>query len=72
MREDQEPIQPSATDFKEASLEWSKIHHKTSEQMQHLTDAETAECYLLARAYAMLRRWKAPKAEGQARGPRQD
>ena len=72
MKENQESIQPSATDFEEASLEWSKIHHKTSQQMQHLTDAETAECYLLARAYAMLRRWKASKAEGQARGPRHD
>lgn len=57
MKEHQEPIQPSATDFEEASLEWSKIHHKTSEQMQHLTDGETAQCYLLAREYALLR-WR--------------
>lgn len=57
MKDQQNLIQPSATDFEEASLEWSKIHHKTSEQMQHLTDGETAQCYLLARDYALLR-WR--------------
>ena len=72
MKDHQEPIQPSATDFEEASLEWSKIHGKTSEQMQHLTDTQTAECYLLAREYARLRHWKAPKAKDQAREPRHD
>jgi hypothetical protein len=54
-----EPIQPTAIDFEAASLEWAKQHGKTKEQMQHLTDEETAECYLLAQTYALVRLGKA-------------
>lgn len=72
MKDQQNLIQPSATDFEEASLEWSKIHRKTSEQMAYLTDGETAQCYLLAREFAQLRRRKGTQVKGQAGGPLND
>ena len=67
-----QPIQPTAADFEEARRTWGKLHGKTPEQMEHLTDGELAECFLLARDYALMRRWKATKAEDQARSPRND
>ena len=56
-----EPREPTVADIAEATLHWGKQHGKTAEQMLHLTDAEVAECYHLAREYARIRLWKATK-----------
>jgi hypothetical protein len=65
MSEQPNLIEPTAADIVEATLYWGKKHGKTAEQMQHLTDAEVAECYRLAQDYALMRRWKETKTEDQ-------
>jgi hypothetical protein len=72
MNEPMDQDQIIAADIEAARLTWGKLHHKTPEQMEHLTAEELAECYLLARDYAMMRRWKVVKAEDQGRRPRDD
>lgn len=66
MSEQPKPVEPTQADIAEATLHWGKQHGKTAEQMVHLTEAEVAACFRLALDYALMRRWKATKAEDQA------
>ena len=65
MNGQQKPIQPTEADVAAATLEWSKKHGKTTEQMQHLTVEESGDCYRLAQAYALMRLMKSISSEGE-------
>jgi len=46
-------LEPTEADHAAASLEWAREHHKTAEEMRHLTPAEVAEVERLAQIRAI-------------------